>query len=85
MTFNFESELPEAFGQLLKIETDYNVIIYIGKEPNFREFHAHSYILRCRSEYFNKILSAENIEKKDEKYITNIPNISPKSFDAILK
>ncbi|CAB4444577.1 unnamed protein product [Rhizophagus irregularis] len=85
MTYNFESELSEAFGQLLKIETDYNVIIYIGKEPNFKEFHAHSYILRCRSEYFNKILSSKNIEKKDGKYITKLTNIFPHVFDAILK
>jgi hypothetical protein len=85
MTYNFESELSEAFGQLLKIETDYNVIIYIGKEPNFKEFHAHSYILRCRSEYFNKILSSKNIEKKDGKYISKLTNIFPHVFDAILK
>ncbi|RGB29047.1 hypothetical protein C1646_818741 [Rhizophagus diaphanus] len=85
MTYNFEFDLSEAFGQLLKIETDYNVIIHIGKEPNFKEFHAHSCILRCRSEYFNKTLSTENIEKKDGKYIIKILNISPQAFDVILK
>ncbi|CAB4444580.1 unnamed protein product [Rhizophagus irregularis] len=85
MTYNFESDLSEAFGQLLKIETDYNVIIHIGKEPNFKEFHAHSCILRCRSEYFNKTFSTENIEKKDGKYIIKLPNISPQVFDVILK
>ncbi|GBC21668.2 BTB/POZ domain-containing protein [Rhizophagus irregularis DAOM 181602=DAOM 197198] len=85
MTYNFETDLSEAFGQLLKIETDYNVIIHIGKEPNFKEFHAHSCILRCRSEYFNKTLSAENIEKKDGKYIIKLPNILPRIFNVILK
>ncbi|PKK57234.1 POZ domain-containing protein, partial [Rhizophagus irregularis] len=85
MTYNFESDLSEAFGQLLKIETDYNVIIHTGKEPNFKEFHAHSCILRCRSEYFNKTFSTENIEKKDGKYIIKLPNISPQVFDVILK
>ncbi|CAB4444579.1 unnamed protein product [Rhizophagus irregularis] len=86
MTYNFESDLSEAFGQLLKIETDYNVIIHIGKEPNFKEFHAHSCILRCRSEYFNKTLSAENVtEKKDGKYIIKLPNILPRVFNVILK
>ena len=89
MSYNFESEVPEALGQLLKTEMDYNdVIIHIGEEPNSKEFHAHSIILRCRSEYFNKIFSAENIEnieKKDEKYIIKKPNISPQAFDIILK
>jgi hypothetical protein len=85
MSYNFESEVPEALGQLLKTEVDYNVIIHIGEEPNFKEFHAHSNILRCRSEYFNKMLSAENIEKKDGKYIIKKQNISPQAFDIILK
>lgn len=84
MLYNFESNLSEAFGQLLKIETDYNVIIQIGEEPNFKEFHTHSNILRCRSEYFNKIFT-ENIEKKDGMYIIKKSNISPQAFDMILK
>ncbi|POG80912.1 hypothetical protein GLOIN_2v1471154 [Rhizophagus irregularis DAOM 181602=DAOM 197198] len=83
MSYNFESGLSEALEQLFKIETDYNVIIHIGKEPNFKEFHAHSNILRCRSEYFNKILSSECIE--GGKYIIKEPNISPQEFDIILR
>src|SRR4051812_45606961 len=84
MSYNFNFEIHEALEQLLKTETDYNVIIYIGEEPNFKEFHAHSIILRCRSEYFNKIFSDENIEKKDGKYIIKKPNITPQAFDIIL-
>ncbi|CAB4393408.1 unnamed protein product [Rhizophagus irregularis] len=64
MTYNFESDLSEAFGQLLKIETDYNVIIHTGKEPNFKEFHAHSCILR----FFDVILKYFYTDKID---ITN--------------
>ncbi|RIA92254.1 hypothetical protein C1645_874890 [Glomus cerebriforme] len=85
MAYNFESELPEAFGQLLKTEMDYDVIIHIGENPNFKEFHAHSIILRCRSEYFNKIFSTENIEKKKGKYLIKNPKITPQAFDVILK
>ncbi|RGB35296.1 hypothetical protein C1646_122537 [Rhizophagus diaphanus] len=84
MLYNFESNLSEAFWQLLIIETEYNVIIQIGEEPNFKEFHAHSNILRCRSEYFNKIFT-ENIEKKDGMYIIKKSNISSQAFDMILK
>ncbi|RGB27775.1 BTB/POZ domain-containing protein [Rhizophagus diaphanus] len=85
MSRNFESEISKAFEQLLKNETDYNVIIYIGEEPNIKEFHAHHIILRCRSEYFNKILSDENIKKIDENYIIENSNIDPQSFKSILK
>ncbi|GBC22880.2 BTB/POZ domain-containing protein [Rhizophagus irregularis DAOM 181602=DAOM 197198] len=85
MSRNFESEISKAFEQLLKNETDYNVIIYIGEEPNIKEFHAHHIILRCRSEYFNKILSDENIKKKDGNYIIENSNIDPQSFKSILK
>ncbi|GBC02966.1 hypothetical protein RclHR1_04900009 [Rhizophagus clarus] len=85
MSYNFESDAIKAFEQLLKTEIEYNVIIYIGVKPNFKEFHAHSNILRCRSEYFNKILSAKNIEKKDEKYVVKCPNISFQAFTVILK
>ncbi|GBC21691.2 BTB/POZ domain-containing protein [Rhizophagus irregularis DAOM 181602=DAOM 197198] len=85
MSYNFESGLSKALEQLLKIESYYDVIIHVGREPNFKEFHAHSNILCCRSEYFNKILSTENIEKKDGKYIIKEPNISSQVFEIILK
>jgi hypothetical protein len=85
MSYNFKSNLSEALGQLLKIGTDYNVIIQVGEGFSFKEFHAHSIILCCRSRYFNKILSDENIEKKDGKYIIKKPNISSQMFDDILK
>ena len=80
-----ESGVSKALRELLIAETNYDTIIHIGKEPNFKEFHVHSNILSCRSKHFNKILSAESIEKKDGKYIINKPNISPQAFDIIIK
>ncbi|RIA86935.1 hypothetical protein C1645_807548 [Glomus cerebriforme] len=85
MSYNLESEVSKALENLLKTETDYNVIIHIGETSNFKEFHAHRIILCCRSEYFNKILSDSNIEKKDGNYIIRKPNITPQVFDFILK
>ncbi|GET50553.1 BTB/POZ domain-containing protein [Rhizophagus irregularis DAOM 181602=DAOM 197198] len=79
------SLLTKAFEQLLKTETDYNVIIYAGKIHDSKEFHAHSNILRCKSKYFDNIISDKNIEKKDEKYVIYKLNISPQVFDVILK
>ncbi|CAI2167183.1 19852_t:CDS:2 [Funneliformis geosporum] len=85
MSYNFESELSTAFEKLLQTEKDYNVIIYVGNEPNFKEVHAHSNVLYCRSEYFNELLSTEDIEREDGKYIIKKPNLTPQAFDVILK
>ena len=85
MSHNLESELSRELGQLLQTEADYNVVIHIGEGPNFKEFHAHSGILRCRSEYFSKELSAEDAKKKDGKYLIKKQNISSQVFDIILK
>ncbi len=85
MSYKFESEVTQALGQLLKTETDYNVIIHIGEKPNFKEFHVHFNILYCRSEYFKKILSERNIEKINGKYIIKKPHITPQAFDVVIK
>ncbi|RIA83522.1 BTB/POZ protein [Glomus cerebriforme] len=87
MSFNFGTDLLKVFGHLLKTELDYNVVIYIGEEPDIKEFHAHHIILRCRSEYFNDIISYDDIEKQDVNgnYIIKIPNIVPQAFDVILR
>ena len=85
MSYNFESEVTNALGELLKTEANYDVIIYIGNQPDFQEFHAHSVLLCCRSHYFSKLLSAKDIEKKDGKYIIKKPDITPQAFDIIIK
>ena len=85
MSYKFESEVTDALGELLKTEANYDVIINIGKKPDFRKFHAHSVLLCCRSLHFNEILSAKDIEKKGGKYIINKPNITPQAFDVIIK
>ena len=85
MSYKLESDVIKALEEILKTETDYNVIIHAGEEPNFKEFHAHSIILRFKSEHFNEILSAENVKKKDGKYIIEKQNIAPQAFDVILK
>ncbi|GES80977.1 BTB/POZ domain-containing protein [Rhizophagus clarus] len=85
MTYHFETEVTKSLERLLNTETDYNVIVQIGEEPNFKEFHVHSNILRCRSEHFNNLFYDGEIEKRDKKYIIYKPNISPQAFDVILK
>jgi len=58
MTYNLWSELSEDLSSLLENDdddNDYNVIIKVGEE----EFHAHSDILRSRSDYFRHALIKE--------------------------
>ena len=57
----------------------------VGKKPDFREFHAHSVLLCCRSLHFNETLSAKDIEKKGGKYVIKKPGITPQAFDVIIK
>ncbi|RIA80317.1 hypothetical protein C1645_810495 [Glomus cerebriforme] len=66
-------------------EVDYDVIIYVGEEPNIKEFYSHSKTLRNRSDYFKKLLSDKDIEKKDGNYVIKKPNITPQIFDVIIK
>ena len=50
------------------------------------EFHAHSSILRIRSEYFNKIFANNEVEKnKNGIYYIQKPNITPQAFDFSLR
>ena len=42
MSYKFESEVTKALGELLETGKNYDVVIYIGEKPDFKEFHAHS-------------------------------------------
>ena len=85
--------LTKAFGKLTKTKVNYNVddvkiddvIIHVGKEPDYKEFHANSEILCRKSDYFKNILSVNDIEKKDGKFIIKKPTITPQIFDVIIK
>ncbi len=53
MTSKFWVELSDDCEKLLETEIGYDVInIYVGKELNIKEIHAHSNILSVRSRIF---------------------------------
>ncbi|RIA79816.1 hypothetical protein C1645_839869 [Glomus cerebriforme] len=64
--------------------TDYDMIIYVGKEPSIRTFHAHSDILRDQSSYFLAALSSRWIQRENGLIVFRKPNISPEVFEVIL-
>ena len=77
----FWADIINDLKRLLETKEGYDVIIYVGKEPNIREFYAHSLILECRSQLF----STKLIEKKNDFFTFKVPNISSNGFHHVLR
>lgn len=85
MTFEFYTRLSQSFSQLLDDANDHDIIIKVGGNSNTKEFRAHSYILKARSPYFKRALSQDWAIKKNNMYNFTKPNISPITFEIILR
>ena len=85
MHSKFWAELSNDYEKLFEEEIEYDVVIYVGEEPNIKEVHAHSNILSIRSKYFRTAFSNESAEKEDGKFIFRKQNISPHLFNIILR
>ncbi|RIA90616.1 BTB/POZ protein [Glomus cerebriforme] len=88
MAYNLWPELSKDLSSLLDENNDdyndCNVIIKVG--DNEKEFYAHSYILRSRSDYFRKALSKKWANcNENGKIILSKPNMKPKVFHTILE
>ncbi|GBB90409.1 hypothetical protein RclHR1_17360005 [Rhizophagus clarus] len=85
MISKFLAELSNDYKNLFETKIGYDVIIYAGVKPDVKEIHAHSNVLCIRSSYFRSALLNIWAEKKDGKFIFRKPNISPQSFNIILR
>ncbi|GBC07283.1 hypothetical protein RclHR1_07360006 [Rhizophagus clarus] len=85
MTFESPQEVICDLEKSLTDDEEYDVIIYAGENENVKEIHAHSFILRTRSQYFRTAFSNKLYEKKDERFIFKKPHISPYLFEIILR
>ncbi|CAG8726659.1 21101_t:CDS:2, partial [Gigaspora rosea] len=65
-------------------DSNSDVKIIVGTEPNIKEFNAHSSVLRSRSLYFQRALSERWKDQKHGIYIITQPNIHPDIFMLIL-
>ncbi|CAG8801799.1 35260_t:CDS:2 [Gigaspora margarita] len=81
----FYESLSTDFNQLLEESDDYDMIIYVGKEPNVKKFYAHTVILRARSTYFRRALSRDWAKKENGSIVFQKPNITKEVFLFILK
>ncbi|CAG8446821.1 5460_t:CDS:2 [Funneliformis mosseae] len=84
LSSEFYSSLSRDLTSLLTDSSDYNMIINVGEEPNVKRYHVHSNILRVRSKYFSKAVSADWVKKKDGIILYEKPNIESDVFDIIL-
>jgi len=79
------NDLCNDYAELLKCEDDYDVIIKVGKAPDFDEFRAHANIIKARSGYFRTNLAKDRARKEGGCYIIAIPTMTPKNFGALLR
>ncbi|CAG8669148.1 2165_t:CDS:2, partial [Scutellospora calospora] len=82
---NFFEDLSKDFSKLFEKSDDYDIIIQVGEKSDFKEFNAHSNILRARSPYFTNSLSNNWINHKSSIVTFKKPNISPAIFLLILR
>ncbi|GBB90463.1 hypothetical protein RclHR1_17420003 [Rhizophagus clarus] len=80
--------IPKLVQNLLEILEDneyYDVIIEVGNDPYVKIFRAHMVILYYRSPYLQRTLSTN--KRRDDIILTHIklPNISPETFQIILR
>ncbi|PKK71536.1 POZ domain-containing protein [Rhizophagus irregularis] len=84
MSSTFYSDLSNNFGLLLNNEIEYNVVIQVGEDTDYKEFRAHSIILRSRSPYFQKSFSSNEIKDENNISTFKFPNINQTVFQTIL-
>ena len=79
------SKLSQNLLEILNDEEYYDITIEVGNDPYVKVFRAHLNILNYRSPYLRRILSTK--KKKNDGTLLHIelPNISPDTFDVILR
>ena len=85
MYLKYSQETANDYEKLFETDDDYDVIIYAGENESMKEIHAHSLVLRTRSQYFRAGFSMKWAEKSNGKFIFKKPNISPQFFKIILR
>ncbi|CAG8648647.1 4378_t:CDS:2 [Ambispora gerdemannii] len=81
----FTKNLIRDLAGILEHSYEYNIVICVGETANYKEFQAHSLILRARSPYFRVALSQDWAKKDGNSFVFKKPNITPKVFELILK
>ena len=83
MSTNLYKEIIDNYKKLYKTKEEYDTKVYVGEEPNIKEFHVHSFILKTQSKFFKNAFT-KDIQKKDDYFILN-SSCSPKVFEILLR
>ncbi|EXX59806.1 hypothetical protein RirG_185720 [Rhizophagus irregularis DAOM 197198w] len=85
MSMQFFPKLSQNFIELLDDDEYYDITIEVGEDPNVKIFRAHTGILCYRSPYLRRYLASN--KKNNDNVLAHIkfPNISPDTFQIILK
>ena len=85
MSAQFFSKLSQNYIELLEDDVYYDITIEVGEDPNVKIFHAHMNILCYRSPYLRRALSSNKKNNDGVLAHINLPNISPDTFQTVLK
>jgi hypothetical protein len=80
-TQQYHPTLPQHFNKLSKDGTDVNIMV--GSHPDSKSFLANKIMLDERSSYFTSLILAQDSENNN--LPIELPDISPKIFEIILK
>jgi hypothetical protein len=85
MSIQFFPKLSQNFIELLDDDEYYDITIEVGEDPNAKIFRAHTGILCYRSSYLRRYLALN--KKNNDNVLAHIKlsNISPDTFQIILK
>ena len=85
MSAQFFSKLSQNFIELLEDDEYYDVTIEVGEDPNVKIFRTHMNVLCYRSPYLRRNLVLNKGNKDNVLTHFRLPNISPETFQIILR
>jgi hypothetical protein len=86
MVKQFFSKLSQNYIDILEDDEYYDITIEVGKDPNVKVFRAHTIILCYRSPFLRQTLTLYKKNNNNDNLIhIKLPNISPETFQVILK
>ncbi|EXX78117.1 uncharacterized protein OCT59_029421 [Rhizophagus irregularis] len=84
MSIQFFSKLSQNYIEILEDNEYYDTTIEVGKDPNIKIFRAHMIILCHRSSFLRRTLTS-NKKNNDVLAHIKLSNISPETFQIILR
>ena len=85
MAKQFFPKLSKDYIEILKDDEYYDTTIEVGNDPNVRIFRAHMVILCYRSPFLRRTLASNKKNNDGTLAHIKLPNISPETFQFILK